>query len=390
MLKSCNACGSTNLDQIWNLPAFPLTGVYIENSCVAGFENRFNQELQYCESCSHAQLGNQIDPIFLYRETYTHRTSESPISTAGNRFFLEFINSETVGLNFNQVLEVGCNDLFLLENISCEIRNKSGIDPIWPNGMTEIESGIKLWGGFAESTDYSNLLVDKIDLILTAHTFEHVINPRLAMETLKDYISDDCLLFIEVPSAERMLQQRRMDQVFNQHVNYYSINSLVALFAPYGFELEKSDYNFSYWGGTQLLKFTKKTLNSRRAAPVSSPSKQFYQSAISDFTASMNVTKSQIINVNGMVYAYGAAQMLPVLAYHLGDSFNCLSGIVDDNISRCGKYFPEIDYKIQVLESITNLKNSSILLTALDSARPILKKLLQLETRSIILPLGII
>ncbi len=390
MLSRCNVCESKDLTNIWDLPDFPLTGIYVDRPDEVHYQNTYPQKLQFCTNCSHAQLANQIDPSFLYRDTYTHRTSESPISASGNRFLLDFILSKTNGKNFQQVLEIGCNDLLLLQNLRDRSQNQAGVDPIWPDGTHVSEQGIRLWGGFAESVNYNELLKHKIDLIISAHTFEHVLNPKKAILSLKDQISEDCLLIIEVPSAERMLEQRRLDQVFNQHVNYFSVRSLETLVKPLGFNLIDLEYNYSYWGGTQLLVFSR-DINSHYDLVRPRLTTEAYKESVVDFEAAMRNASSQIENSHGPVYLYGAAQMLPSLIYHLTDSaIRKITGIIDDNPTRQGKFYPNLGLKISSSDRLVDLEESTIVVSALDSARPILRRLIELKPRTIIIPSGLI
>lgn len=390
MRKSCNVCESNNIETLWKLPNFPLTGIYQHESHPTQFINEYDQELQFCNVCTHAQLGNQIDPIFLYRDTYTHRTSESPISTSGNKFLANYIKSVTRNLHFNQILEIGCNDLVLLEGLTEQSKSLAGIDPIWPDGISDSNSGIRLWGGFAESTNYGELLTSKVDLIISAHTFEHITKPRQVFESLQGKLSENCLLIIEVPSAERMLEQGRLDQIFNQHVNYYSVVSCKKLVEPFGFRLMDVTYNFSYWGGTQLLTFT--LLNKDfRLDSKKKLNKESYQQAIMNFRSSMENTSKQIENSLGPVYLYGAAQMLPSLIYHMSESArNRVSAIIDDNEMRQNRYFPNLKIKIIPTNEVQDFSDSTIVISALDSARPILRKILNLNPRTIIIPNGLI
>ena len=390
MLNSCNVCKSPDLEIVWELPDFPLTGIYVDNSEKIDFQNEHDQQLQFCPNCTHAQLGNQIDPSFLYRETYTHRTSESPISSAGNRYLLDFIKKITGTRKFNQILEIGCNDLFLLENLKDRSINQAGIDPIWTDGITYSDSGVRLWGGFAETTDYDSLLESKVDLLISAHTFEHVVDPLKVLESLQGRTSEDCLLIIEVPSAERMIEQGRLDQVFNQHVNYYSVNSLRKLFEPLGFSLVELDYNFAYWGGTQLLVFSRATATQDfQNFPLIST--QEYLESIRIFSNSMESASRKIEESRGGVYLYGAAQMLPTLLYHFSaKAKKKIISIIDDNPSRQNKQFPNLDLEIVSSSQVGDLSKSVVVLGALDSSRPILKSLLEISPRTIILPVGLI
>lgn len=387
MNNTCLACGLSGIDIMWELPNLPLTGIYVANSSDFAFQNEYNQNLQFCNNCGHGQLSNLINPKFLYMETYTHRTSDSIISASGNSFLLKYIKDHILKKAPGSILEIGCNDLFLLKNIDSPGVKLSGVDPIWPEGIVQNIGGITLLGGFAENIDYSLMIDEPLDLVISAHTFEHITNPRKALEKLSPFLAPKSTFIIEIPSAERMLEQARLDQVFSQHVNYYSVSSLTHLFQSFGMGLKSLTYNYKYWGGTQILEF-ELGYHSNISFKTAEQLRLDYQSAISFFVESMRVTAHQILNSVGQVYCFGAAQMLPVLSYHLGQSFNQVIGIVDDNPSRQTLYFPNLNQEILPSSAINNWEMVNVVVTALDSARPILRRLLDLGPRSIILPVG--
>ena len=93
-------------------------------------------------------------------------------------------------------------------------------------------------------------------------------------------------------------------------------------------------------------------------------------------------------NAPGKIFAFGAAQMLPIIQYHLGTDFNLISEIFDDNIDRVGKFFPLLDIKIKSIENLNLNSTDTFIITALDSSKPIIKRLLQLSANLIIVPVG--
>ncbi|MBI3315547.1 MAG: hypothetical protein HYZ87_01045, partial [Candidatus Omnitrophica bacterium] len=111
---SCSVCRGGRLEKVLDLPEFPLTGIYVEKPCPDRFPD-FDQSLMLCPDCGHAQLSRVVDPDYLYVKTYSHRSSESPISIQGNDFFLGFLDRISDHRRFKSVLEVGCNDLYLLK-----------------------------------------------------------------------------------------------------------------------------------------------------------------------------------------------------------------------------------------------------------------------------------
>ena len=78
--------------------------------------------------------------------------------------------------------------------------------------------------------------------------------------------------------------------------------------------------------------------------------------------------------------------MLPILTYHMGSNLEFMDAILDDNIERNGTTLPGIVPEIRLpLEG--EMDEATILITALDSTRPILKRLLSANPRRIMHPM---
>jgi len=376
---------NSELEIVWELPNLPLTGIYFTDHSDPNFEYFHSQNLLYCNKCSHLQLSKIVDPNLLYLETYTHRTSTSPISKSGNEFLLKTILDKGFK-NKKQILEIGCNDIYLLKNLRGISEHRAGVDPIFDNHKTEVEPGIFVHGGFAESIDYGNLIEKPVDLVISAHTFEHIIDPVKSLLNLKPYISDKLDFIIEVPSSVRMLEQLRLDQVFSQHINYYSPKSLTMLMQNIGLQFVSIIHNYSYWGGTQILHFSNYQNSSELVRE--DISKEIFNSAKHHFLNEIENIKFKINNAPGRIFAYGAAQMLPILQYHLGDTFELISEIFDDNPERIGKNFPFDLRNIRELDGFKFFPSDTFLITALDSAKPLIKRLIEKNINLIILPIG--
>jgi hypothetical protein len=332
------------------------------------------------------QLSKIVDPDLLYLETYTHRTSTSPISKSGNEFLLKnIVEKEFIGKT--QILEIGCNDVYLLKNLKNVAKHRAGMDPIFENKKIEIEPGIFVHGGFSETINYEDLIENPIDLIISAHTFEHIVDPIKSLLNLKPYLSEKVDFIIEVPSSPRMLDQIRLDQVFSQHINYYSPQSLSKLMETINLELISIEHNYSYWGGTQILHFS--NYLDKKLTLTNDLTKTYFMESKKLFLNEMENVKFKIKNVPGKLFAYGAAQMLPILSYHLGESFDYIDGILDDNLDRVGMHFPYLDsLTIKSLDEHKFNSDDTFMITALDSAKPLIKRLIDKKVNLIILPIG--
>lgn len=382
----CEICHSSSLTTVLDLPRLPLTGLYSE-SAMLDDQFFYDQGLNYCQTCGHGQLKHFLKPEILYDNTYTHRSSTSHISRSGNDFFYEFMQKQ-ISTEVKSVLEIGCNDTYLLKKLKYLGADLSGIDPIWIN-QANPDRDLNIIGGFVSDLTKNNL-TSAPDLIISSHTFEHIPNVYKEFYRLVEISDPNCLFVIEVPSLDTMVNLRRFDQVFHQHLQYFSLQSMHKLIERLGCHYITHTYNYNYWGGTLLFSFSKNNRShSNQEKEYACLSKDIILNNFSSFQDQVLLSLKAFSSLEGASFGFGAAQMLPTLAYHMKDSLSFLHGIYDDNLDRHGKYLPFVAPQILPLpEGDENnlLHDKNILVTALDSARPILNRLFKLNPRRIITP----
>lgn len=387
--SSCAVCKASDPLQVLDLPALPLTGIYLEHPSSAKVPP-VDQGLLLCR-CGHAQLMNILDPSFVYDATYTHRASLSPIATGGNEFFCQFLKNVVGRRRFKRVVDVGCNDLYLLRKLEPLGKRLLGIDPIWRGREPEPSAKTKVLGRFIEEVDLEEELEGQPDLIVSTHTLEHLEDPRIQLERLVAKASPDAWFFIEVPSLDTLLEINRFDQVFHQHIQYFSLASFERMVRELGCELVEAKFNWGMWGGTMLTAFRKLPGRSRptpRPGP-RKPSAALVRTSFKRFRAQLRGALDAVEGLGGLpIYGFGAAQMLPTLAYHLESDLGFLEAIYDDDPRREGLCYPSLRPQIQRPAPETVLDNAGVLVTALDSTRPILKRLLPMRPRRIIIPVA--
>lgn len=385
IIKNCNFCNSEKLEPIFKMPNFPLTGIYL-NSKKENIKN-YNNEFLICNHCNHGQLKKQINPNLLYDKTYTHRTSESKSASSSNDEFWQNIN-EITKKKFTNILEIGCNDLHLTKKLTKISKEKVfGIDPIWKNKRFNHRK-IKISGGFIDNkNDFINLknLINKskIDLVVSSHTFEHVGNFFKSMKKIINIVDENCMFVIETPSLDSIIRLDRFDQIFHQHLHYPSENSFLYLINQLGCKYIGHKYNYRVWGGNITFWFKKdkkikKKFKLKNKINLKEVKKKFY-----NFKKNLPKKIGFLKNQNKQISGFGAAQMLPILAYYGKTNFEFMEYLFDDDPRRQQKYLPLVSKKITKTK-IKYLKNHFILITGLDSSRSIIKKLIEINPKRIL------
>jgi len=389
-VDTCAVCGNNNLDEVIELPNLPLTALF--SSVLPDQQPRgYNQTLLFCQKCGHAQLGYQISSKILYDNKYGFRTSISTTARAGTQFFLDSLHDFVGAQHFQCVIDWGCNDLYLLKQLEHLSEERVGIDPIWNGRESEnTEVGIKVIGNLIEEIDLEKVLEKPPDLILCRHTIEHISDPKSVLRKLIQFAAPNAIFIFETPNFDTLIDRGRFDQIFHQHLQYFSLRSFHYLFHELGVEFLGFKENYHDWGAL-LVVFRKSTPQISQPIQVKYDiclMKTYYkifQEGLISFRRLVDASKYR-----RQIFGYGAAEMLPVLAYHLETDLSFLTAILDDNSARDGWYYQNLPTPIWFADRVDDLSDSSVMLTAIDNAVPILLKLFQRRPKQILLPINII
>lgn len=384
----CAACGGQSLHAVMDLPQFPFTGLHSD-----GAGDRWpvavDQELLHCSDCGHAQLRNVVNPTVLYDSTYAHRSSSCVSATRVNDFFARFLEELLQGRRFRRALEIGCNDLYLLRRLEPLGDELWGVDPIWSTVPPPMTGRIKAVGCFVEDLNVPRDLGGAPDLVLAVHTLEHVREPAVQLAKLLEAAAPQALFVVEVPSFDNIVRNFRFDQVFHQHLQYFSLASFEAMLGRVGFEYVTHRIRYGLWGGTMLMAFRRAVSGvARDSRRFSALSREQLIRRLSTFQAVLREFMNVVESLQGeRIWGYGATQMLPTLAYHMRSDLSFLECIWDDDPLKCGQSFASLKVQVRTPDATTSLQDGNVVVTAPDGARAITRRLLELNARRILLPL---
>jgi len=385
----CAVCQKELGNPLIELPSYPLTEIYIEEK-VKDPLALVDQNFQICEECGHGQLTNLISPETLYND-YSFRTSKSTWgATKGNDFFISFIDKITKGKKFKTIIEIGCNDLYLLNILRPRAEKLIGIDPVLRGREKELsDEQITVIGDFFENVDLQQYVHSGETLILTSQVLEHIENPRLMIEKLLAVSTDKTLFAFIFPGFDALLKEGRFDQIFHHHLHYFSSYSFTRLLNELGCRLIDSDVNHHYWGSLAVAfkKEAKKKIN-----PLKNTDKMTGEKVAKNFNIfkqKMNFLNKYLTSMKGEeLFGYGAGLQLAVFGYHLNNDFSSFNCIIDDDKEKDGLFYLNLPVPIKNSAKIDKdkLKEAIVVVTAINFSRGILKNLIPLDPKRIILP----
>ena len=391
-LTVCSGCGASDLIGLFDLPDFPHIGVFLDDPAESVNFPLIDNSLNFCSTCGHIQLGATVDPSFLYTISFQHQTSQSASATQANEFLFEFVRKVYTDREFPQtVVEIGCNDTFLLKQFIDQGAVAVGVDPILEGRESEFRSAIgeeysdrfRVIGNFVEKVDFEAELGLTPDLFISNFVFEHIRDPLTVTAALIEQMDDNSVCIIGVPGSEFMVYNSRFDQLSHQHYQQFNMTSFQRMIVRAGGEVIATTVNFSNWG--QIIVAFRRATTSIDPENLSSPyslaqvqeSKELFDGHIDSLRRRLDLLN------NKPTVGFGAAQNFPVFAYFCGYDLP-IDEILDDHPLRQNRYFPHLPYRITAPED--SYSGFVGILTGPDYSRVLVPRMAQLGFDHILVP----
>lgn len=389
---SCKVCGEKMQEPILEWPDLPMTEIYSTKKVdrKAGFAD---QTFHLCSRCGQGQLANVIEPDLQYgsQAAYRYRMSESATGRESGDFFLAFLDEVLRKKSYRQIVEIGCNDLYLLKLLRSRAKQLIGVDPLLKGVEKDLTAPkLRLVGDLFENVD----LEGRPDIVICKDTLEHMSDPLQVLRRMVASASNDALFFCQFPLLDTLVAGGRFDQIFHQHLNYFSLKSILYLLDELGCELHDYTINYNHWAAILIAfrKIRKGGTSTKFFNNIWNISRSDILQRYNVFRKNMELTQERLLMLrNESLYGYGAALMLPVLSYHLKNDLSCLKYVLDDDGKKEGLYYINLPVSIRHPKKVRDIKKSTILVTAIASTnnvRRILSRLSELNPRQIILPLN--
>jgi hypothetical protein len=380
----CPVC-RRGMKSIFAMARYPITELY-EPYSSRYFSNLgfVDQGFLLCEQCGHGKLETIISPAFLYSNYRTY-TASSVGSMHAIRDFQGFIDEYIDLAGFDAIVDIGANDATLLSCFLGKGKSLIAIDPN-ANKNLETEHGIQVFDDFIENVDLGALKARR-KLFLSSHTLEHIENPAEMLGNIRRAMGKDDVCAFQFPSLDLLLRDARFDQVHHQHIHYFSERSISILLAQVGFELVETRFDSSHYGTLMILfkPSASKTIKSF-GVPVSTA---YVEERKRIFDKDMSAVNLRLEYSQRGLVAFGAALMLPLLAYYL-PALERIECILDDDRSKEGFRYVNFNKRIQ-LPADFSFSQKDVVITAVSTKlalRRVLEKLFKMNIENIIIPIN--
>lgn len=382
--NKCNICGSNELSIVESFPQYPRNYTYTTNKS-DDYQKDFT--LFHCCKCSHVQGVSDYALDDLYCDGYSTVRDNLNFKNRRN-FFVQKTLAHCYGKKYNRVIDVGCSNLSLLKELKKQgitANHWIGIDPI-ACPKEHLSDEISFIQGYIPDIDLPYFDKNLPDLVVSDQVFEHIPNVTEILVEFSNRLSPDSHFIVCYPSLELLIKDYNFPSIFHEHLNYYSEHSLSQLFKKAEFTTEFSELFKENWG---LLFQVHVKNNSGKCTFKNRDFVSEFKRNFDLYKSALIVTKEILATQSGKIYGFGASDITASFAYFLKSDLSMLDCIIDDTPYKENMYIPGLKPKIVKSADIDDWSDVTVLITAPQASRAILKRLIELNPKKIISPLNV-
>lgn len=224
---TCRICESPT-EEVLDLGVSPPANSFKRSP--AEEQEAFPLVLEWCKSCDNVQLRDTLDSAELYRN-YLYVTPDSTMLSAHYDFLHDYLVANGLLKADSFVVEIGSNAGHFLKRLSGTADRILGVDPATRIAAMANESGVPTIADFFDATIADRVVAEhgRANLVVARHCLAHNETPHEMMDGARRLMSPDGRLVIENAYVLNTLENGEFDQVYHEHMFYFSIRSMRAL-----------------------------------------------------------------------------------------------------------------------------------------------------------------
>ncbi len=194
--------------------------------------------LEWCKKCDNVQLMETLDSAELYRN-YLYVTPDSTMLTAHYEFLHDYMVANELLNSKSFVVEIGSNAGHFLNHLGATARQILGVDPATRIAAMANEAGVPTIADFFDASIAEQIVAEYgyADLVVARHCLAHNESPHEMMEGARALLNSHGRLVIENAYVLNTLENGEFDQVYHEHMFYFSIRSMKALLRRHNMHL---------------------------------------------------------------------------------------------------------------------------------------------------------
>ncbi len=201
-----------------------------------GAEVRYPLSVVACPACAMVQLVDVVPPEILFPAEYAfHSSTSDGMARHFQRLATDVIARHSGSVPF--VVELGSNDGILLQHVAKAGIRHLGVEPAANVAAEARAKGVNTVSRFfgVEVARDIREQYGPASAMIAANVLCHLPDIHDVIDGVDVLLSPDGVFITEDPYLGDILEKTSFDQIYDEHIFYFSLTSMEALFAPHGF-----------------------------------------------------------------------------------------------------------------------------------------------------------
>jgi len=358
----------------FDLGEFPLVNNLCETKEEAINCKRFPLKVNLFTKSNLSVLSHSVNSELMFSNYLFKSEVNIPYIRHCERMF-DYITG-LIKLNYNDcIVDIGGNDGTLLQafkkmsNIKLHYLN---IDPSKNLAKLSEAKGIPVLNDYF-SLETAKKVNGKVKIVTSTNVFQHLRDTNSFADGVYHLLEDDGLWLLEFPYWIHDLETNQFDQIYHEHVYYYSVTALKLMMEKHGFRIIRAEKQ-NIHGGTLRLIMAKVTSNIEADDSLDSVIEaektydlEYYKNWGKQVYTHLDKCKDiikQLKSEGKTIVAFGAAAKGCIFLNACGITDSEIDFIIDDTDIKQGKYMPGTGIKIVDREFVKSKKIDYIVVLA--------------------------
>ena len=370
--KTCRISNDSNLKTIISLGLTPLANNLLDSP--EEETEMYPLQLNFCPNSKNVQLSCVVQKRKIF-DNYLYVSSTSSVNT---KYFLSVATKITHKFSLSDktcIVDIGSNDGAM---INCFLQNNSnfimyGVEPA-KNLTDECQKvyqkndNVHIINGYFEDSETISKITHKPNIITAFNVFAHTDNIKDITQNVFSLLDKNGIFIIQVQYLLNTIHDCSFDNIYHEHMNYWSVLSLTYFFNKMKLELFDIEFDNVHGGsirvyvgniGEHLVQesvsvFLNKELefkmNEFETYQIFCQKIQTYRNSIKQKIERIKKEKKRIVG-------YGCpAKATTILNYYQINNTH-IEYIIEDNPLKQNKYVPGVKIPIKKIDKEALLNN---------------------------------
>lgn len=265
LMHKCKICNSKT-QTIISFGKMPIANGFTKKPSKKDFV--FTLKLAFCPNCFMVQLTETVPPKKMFHEHYQFFSSTSSGMAKHFQEQAQHIKKLLKKKKDPFVIEIGSNDGIMIKHIAKAGIRHLGVEPSQNVAKISNKLGVKTTSDFFNQKTAKKILKQhgKADIICGSNVICHIENINSVFEGVAQLLTDDGVFFFEEPYIYDIVKNNSFDQIYDEHVYFYSGLSVDNLVKRHGLQLVEMKHQNVHGGSMRY--YIKKGIKNKISASV--------------------------------------------------------------------------------------------------------------------------